>query len=133
MKLQILLLMSVVWCVGCSTTSPSTPASVNASKTVTQTTTPASTEVSLAGTFRCWQFNVDGYGGSCRTLSPIVLAADGSYSISTTTGKYTVTAGTITLSESQYWGAGMVKESGQQIYFNYTYQNKHYEVTYLRQ
>ena len=49
----------------------------------------------IDGSYRCWQFNVDGYGGSCRTLSPIVFSADGTYTISSTTGTYRLSADTI--------------------------------------
>lgn len=94
--------------------------------------TAASNDV-LEGSYRCWQFNVDGYGGSCRTLSPIVLAADGTYTISSTTGTYNRSADTITLSESDYWGPGTIQENGLQIYFNYNYNGKQYEVTYLKE
>lgn len=87
----------------------------------------------IAGSYRCWQFNVDGYGGSCRTLSPIVLAGDGTYTISSTTGTYNVSADTITLSASDYWGPGTIQEDGLQIYFNYSYNGKQYEVTYLKE
>lgn len=87
----------------------------------------------LEGSYRCWQFNVDGYGGSCRTLSPIVLAEDGTYTISSTTGTYNMVADTITLSESTYWGPGTMLEDGLQIYFNYSYNGKQYEVTYLKE
>lgn len=87
----------------------------------------------LEGSYRCWQFNVDGYGGSCRTLSPIVLAGDGTYTISSTAGTYTISADTITLSASDYWGPGTIQEDGLQIYFNYTYNGKQYEVTYLKE
>lgn len=91
------------------------------------------TDSVLTRSYRCWQFNVDGYGGSCRTLSPIVFTADGTYSISGTTGIYNITDDIVTLSESTYWGAGTIKEAGLQIYFNYNYNGKQYEVTYLQE
>lgn len=98
-----------------------------------QTVEPIELNPDIAGSYRCWQFNVDGYGGSCRTLSPIVLHEDGTYSISSTTGTYSIRDDIILLSESEYWGPGMIKESGLQIYFNYTYNSKQYEVTYLKE
>ena len=40
----------------------------------------------MQGSFRCWQYNVQGGGGSCRTAQPIILNEDGTYQESSTSG-----------------------------------------------
>ncbi len=86
--------------------------------------------VSLAGTYRCWQFNASGGGGSCRFSVPIKLSADGTYSESSTQGTYTVSGDTITFSESKIRGPGKLL-GGNKIFFEYDYNSWHYTVTYL--
>lgn len=128
----LLINFSLAGCTTTAITNSNISDNINV-KTVTSIAGPSVEADGITGNYRCWQFNVDGYGGSCRALSPIVLAVDGSYSISSTHGTYTMNGDMILLSESEYWGPGTMKESGQQIYFNYTYKDKHYEVTYLKE
>lgn len=88
----------------------------------------------MAGTFRCWQYLVDGATSlnGCRLQAALVLNEDGTYSFSSEQGTYTVKGDTITLSESKIRGPGKILEQGMQIYFEYTLNGKDYTTTYLR-
>lgn len=102
---------------------------------VSDTTTQTS-GTNVEGTYRCWQFNVNERilnTSSCRLAAPLVLAADGTYSLSSEHGTYTVSGDQIVLSESKIRGHGTLKEDNMQIYFKYTYNGDQYEMTYLRQ
>lgn len=99
-------------------------------------TQPQTQPTRLSGTYRCWQFNLNGRilsTNSCRTYSPIVLNADGTYNISSEHGTYTISGDQITLSESKIRGVGTLKEGNMQIYFKYSYNGSDYETTYLLQ
>lgn len=86
----------------------------------------------LAGTYRCWSYNAGGTGGRPPTGSPpLVLKTDGTYSISSEHGIYTVNGHTIVLSASKIRGPGRL--DGNKIIFEYDYKGLHYVVTYLRQ
>lgn len=93
---------------------------------------PPAALASVAGTYRCWMFNVGGAGGRCRTSAPIVLRADGSYEESSTRGSWTLRGSQVLLSASAVRGAGRL-ESGNQIVFEYVYNGRPHRVTYLRQ
>lgn len=85
---------------------------------------------SIAGTYRCWQYNVSGGGGNCRLSPPIILSSDGTYTESSTKGTFTVKSDVITFSESKIRGPGKLLE-GNKIIFEYDYNSWHHTVTYL--
>ncbi len=87
---------------------------------------------SLVGTYRCWQYNVDGSGGSCRLVPPLILKKGGQYQISSERGTYTITNTTLKLSKSKIRGAGTILANGNQIRFSYSYQGLKHTITYLR-
>lgn len=97
------------------------------------TDTTQTTPQKLTGTYRCWQYNVDGAGGSCRLVPPFVFEADYTYAMSSEKGTYTVAGTTLNLSESQIRGPGTILENGNQIRFEYDYSGRHTVVTYLRE
>lgn len=88
----------------------------------------------MAGTYRCWSFNVSGYGGSCINppQAPLILNADGTYKFSSETGTYSINGGQIVLSESKIRGNGTLLENNNQIRFEYDYKGRHYTITYLK-
>lgn len=86
----------------------------------------------LSGTYRCWSFNVGGSGRSC-TSPPIVFNANGSYTMSSERGTYTVNGNTVVLSASKIRGPGTLLEDQRQIQFAYTYNGLQQTVTYLKQ
>ena len=86
----------------------------------------------LAGSYRCWSFNVDGAGGRCRN-PPLELGPAGRYRMSTEEGTYKVEKGALVLSESKFRGSGKIEEGGSRIVFEYVLKGKTYTVTYLRQ
>jgi len=88
----------------------------------------------LSGSYRCWSYNVSGGGGgNCRLFQPIVLKADGTYSVSSEKGTYSISGDKITLSESKLRGIGTLLEGNMQIRFEYDYNGWHHIVTYLRE
>ena len=87
----------------------------------------------LSGSYRCWQYNVSGGGGSCRISPPIVLKTDGGYSMSSETGTYYIEGDQIFLSESKIRGPGKLLEGDIQIRFEYDYNGWHHTITYLRE
>ena len=93
--------------------------------------TPTSERV--AGSYRCWSYNVSGGGGGdCRLFAPIVLNTDGTYSVSSEKGTYSVKGDIITLSESKLRGPGTLI-GGTQIRFEYDYNGWHHVITYLKE
>lgn len=84
----------------------------------------------LAGTYRCWSFNVGGAGRRC-TSPPLVLHPDGTYEMSSERGTYTVEGDDVILSESKIRGRGHL-QGGNQIVFEYDFQGLRHRVTYLR-
>lgn len=108
-----------------------------ADKTGATPSTPPTARVapdasSVAGTYRCRSYNVGGAGGRPPVgTPPLVLNADGSYSISSEHGTYTVEGDTLVLSQSKIRGPG--KLSGNQVVFEYDYKGLHHVVTYLKQ
>lgn len=120
-------------------TPPAVTRVTNETTVTTQTNTALTTNInpvaapSLVGSFRCWQYSEDGLLNSsgCRLAPPLVLSADGTYTMSSEHGTFTVSGDTINLSESKIRGPGTIKASGQQIYFKYPYNGRTYEVTYL--
>ncbi len=105
-----------------------------ASSQQTTTSTQSTSNASLAGSYRCFSYNVSGGGGGdCRLFAPIVLAADGTYSMSSEKGTYGVKGDVITLSESKLRGPGKLLESGLQIRFEYDYNGWHHVITYLKE
>lgn len=87
-------------------------------------------DAAVKGTYRCWSFNVAGVGGQCSS-PPIILYANGTYSMSSEKGTYAINGDQILLSESQLRGPGTFKEGRKQIVFNYTYNGKATTATYL--
>ena len=86
----------------------------------------------MEGTFRCWSYNVAGAGKQC-TSPPLVLSGDGSYSMSSEVGTYTIVNNSLlVLSESKLRGVGVILEGGMQVRFEYDYNGWHHTVTYLR-
>ncbi|MEK7122667.1 MAG: hypothetical protein AAB855_02315 [Patescibacteria group bacterium] len=90
-------------------------------------------EQTIIGSYRCWQYNVSGGGGSCRLAPPFTFNADGTYQMSSERGTYTISDNTIILSESQIRGPGEILADGNQIRFEYDYQGQRHTVTYLRE
>lgn len=81
------------------------------------------------GAYRCVSFNAGGVGGRCHFAPPIELRADGSYTESSTTGRYTVSGGQIVFSQSTVRGPGqLIDENG--IRFQYTYKGLAHTSTY---
>ncbi|MBI2483816.1 hypothetical protein HYV71_01365 [Candidatus Uhrbacteria bacterium] len=100
----------------------------------TQTKTQASDGKRLSGSYRCWSYNVSGGGGGdCRLFAPIVLNADGTYSMSSEKGTYRIDGSTIYLSESKIRGAGTISADNLQIRFEYDYNSWHHVITYLKE
>ena len=87
---------------------------------------------SVAGTYRCWMFNVAGAGKRC-TNSALVLKENGQYMMGNEKGTYKIKNGKIILSESKFRGSGQFQEHGNQIMFEYTYRGWPQTVTYLKQ
>ncbi len=85
----------------------------------------------MTGTYRCWSYNVQGAGKSC-TSPPIVLNKDGTYLMSSEKGTFAVDGDTIILSESKIRGPGKILEDGNQLRFEYDYNNWHHVITYLK-
>lgn len=99
----------------------------------------ATTVSSIAGSYQCWKFNVGlstitqvGQSILKCTSPDLVLNADGSYTLGSEKGSFTVTGGKVALSQSKYRGLGTLLEHDLQISFSYNYNGKHYEVTYLK-
>jgi len=86
----------------------------------------------VAGVYRCFSYNIDGAGGSCRITPPLVLNADGTYRMSSEKGTYKLLDGKVVLSESRTRGPGKL-EAGNRIVFEYDLNGKRYTVTYLCQ
>lgn len=84
------------------------------------------------GTYRCSSYNVSSGGGSCRTMPPLVLRADGSYEYSSTRGRWSVRQGTLLLSQSSLWGPGKIL-GPDAIRFEYDYRGWHHVVTWTCQ
>jgi len=82
------------------------------------------------GTFRCVSFNVGGAGGRCTNAPPIDIRPDGSYSESSTTGRYTISNGRILFSQSTIRGPGELIDDNT-IRFQYTYKGLAHTATYL--
>ncbi len=88
----------------------------------------------LAGSYRCYSYNVSGGGGgNCRLFAPIILKADGTYSVSSEQGTYRVEGDTIILSESKLRGPGTLLEDNLQMRFEYDYNGWHHVITYLKE
>ena len=86
----------------------------------------------LAGTYRCRSYNVGGAGGRPPVgTPPLVLNANGTYSMSSEHGTYTVKGDTLVLSQSKIRGAG--KLNGNQVVFEYDFKGLHHVVTYVKQ
>lgn len=85
---------------------------------------------SIAGVYRCWQYNISGGSGNCRLSPPLILSSIGTYTESSTKGTFTVSGDAITFSESKIRGAGKLIE-GNKILFEYDYNGLHHTVTYL--
>ena len=91
-----------------------------------------SADDSMAGTYRCWSFNVGGAGKRC-TSPALVLKENGQYTMGSEKGMYKMKDGKLMLSQSKIRGAGRFQEKGNQIVFQYTYLGLSQTVTYLRQ
>ncbi|MDP3710842.1 MAG: PA14 domain-containing protein [bacterium] len=87
----------------------------------------AATQV-ISGSYRCLQTS---RGQSCRSFPPIVMKADGTYSISLEKGTYIIGDYTISLSESKIRGVGTFNKTHTEIQFKYKYNNQDQEVVYL--
>lgn len=86
----------------------------------------------LVGTYRCWQFNVSGGGGSCRFAPLLVLKENREYTMSSEKGTYKVNGNTLKLSNSKIRGNGIISSDERTIRFEYVYKGLHHTVTYLR-
>ncbi|MBI4433374.1 hypothetical protein HY632_01230 [Candidatus Uhrbacteria bacterium] len=104
-------------------TAPTTVAAANA---------PAFTPKFMAGSYRCWSYNVSGGGGSCRLAPPIELKANGTYSMSSERGRFTIRSNSLSLSQSKIRGQGTISDDGMRITFAYPYNGWKHTVTYLR-
>ncbi len=85
-----------------------------------------------AGSYRCSSYNVSGGGGSCRTMQPLVLRADGTYQHSSTQGRWSAQGGKLHLSESRLWGTGEILGKDT-IRFEYDYRDWRHTVTWICQ
>lgn len=81
------------------------------------------------GAYRCVSFNAGGAGGRCLSAPPIEIRADGSYTESSTTGRYTVRDGQIVFSESTVRGPGQLIDDNT-FRFQYTYKGLAHTSTY---
>ncbi|MDO8489826.1 MAG: hypothetical protein Q7S47_00245 [bacterium] len=91
-------------------------------------------EKQLVGTYRCSSYNVSGGGGgNCRIAPPIVIKADGSYTMSSEKGTFKVANKKLTLSASKIRGVGAISSDSRTVTFSYTYNRWRHVVTYLRQ
>lgn len=81
------------------------------------------------GAYRCVSFNAGGAGGRCPSAPPIEIRADGSYTESSTTGRYTVKDGQIVFSESTVRGPGQLIDDNA-FRFQYTYKGLAHTSTY---
>lgn len=86
----------------------------------------------VPGTYRCASYNVSGAGGSCRTMPALVLHPDGTYTHSSTRGRWSVRGDRLVLSESTVWGAGTVL-GRDTVRFEYDYRDRRHTVTWLCQ
>ncbi len=106
--------------------------STTSGNSVASTTKEPPTFSNLSGSYRCYSYNVSGGGGGdCRLFAPIVLKVDGTYSMSSEKGTYSVAGDSITLSESKLRGIGKFV-GGTQIRFEYDYNGWHHVITYLK-
>lgn len=92
---------------------------------------PSREKTDLAGTYRCWSYNVSGGSGNCRIAPPLIVHKNGRYQMSSERGTYTVVGDTMTLSESKIRGPGTIVD-GNKIRFEYTYNGWQHTVTYLK-
>ncbi len=81
------------------------------------------------GAYRCVSFNAGGAGGRCPSTTPIEIRADGTYTESSTTGRYAVKDGQVVFSESRIRGPGQLIDDSA-IRFQYVYNGLAYTVTY---
>lgn len=81
------------------------------------------------GAYRCVSFNAGGAGGRCPSAPPIEIRADGSYTESSTTGRYTVKGGQVVFSESTVRGPGQLIDDNT-LRFQYTYKGLAHTATY---
>ena len=91
----------------------------------------AATTADIAGSYRCYSANAGNVASNCRLFTPILLQADGTYSVSSEKGTYRVKGDTITLSASKLRGVGKMVD-GTKLRFEYDYKGLHQVVTYLR-
>lgn len=99
----------------------------------TSSSKPVTSTQDISGSYRCYSYNVSGGGGGdCRLFAPIVLNKDGTYSVSSEKGIYTVQGELVTLSESKLRGVGKLL-GGTQLRFEYDYNGWHHVVTYLKE
>lgn len=110
------------------------PEAADATPVVSGPPTPLPTTPSekIAGTYRCWSFNVGGSGSRC-TSPPIVLNANGTYTVSSERGRYTLSGDQLVLSESKIRGPGTLSGDRMRMTFEYTSNGLAYTVTYLKQ
>lgn len=85
-----------------------------------------------SGSYRCASYNVSGGGGSCRTMQPLVLRANGTYQHSSTQGRWSAQGGRLHLSESTLWGTGEIL-GRDTIRFEYDYRGWRHTVTWICQ
>jgi len=115
-------------------TAPSNAQSSSPSSATIAPTQQPPSNTSLAGSYRCFSYNVSGGGGGdCRLFAPIVLNANGTYSMSSEKGTYVVKGDVVTLSESKLRGPGTLLEGGMQMRFEYDYNGWHHTITYLKE
>lgn len=107
------------------------PASVGAAKKARVLTFA---EKKIVGSYRCRSYNVSGGGGgNCRLAPPIVLKADGTYSMSSERGTFSVKKGRLILSKSTLRGPGSITANPATITFRYMYKGWKHIVTYGRE
>ena len=82
----------------------------------------------VSGSYRCLE--ASGLA-NCRTLPPIVLKIDGTYSISSEKGTYSIQGDKIFLSEAKIRGVGSFNSDYLQILFQYTYNDRAQKIVYL--
>ena len=96
--------------------------------------TNTQTAFDITGTYRCFLYTVNKASSAdgCRLQAAMIFYPDGTYTFSSEEGTYAVEGDQVTLSESKIRGPGTILENGLQIFFEYLYNGKDYEVTYLK-
>lgn len=92
--------------------------------------TPGYGGPSLSGSYRCFQFEIDGVARGCQYAPPIFLHGDGTYQESGVKGTYVVNGQQLQLSPDGIRGAGQLRND--QIVFEYVDRERTHRLVYTR-